>query len=76
MLFFHHGGATNVARCVGLIFFFWVFLRLFTAANPQVPNTGAQLNGPVSFASPGGVQEGWVARYDGPATRIRYCDHD
>ena len=57
-----------MVRCIGLVFFAGVFVTLFTTANPQALTRDAQLHEPnlVSFASPGGVQEGWVARYDGP----------
>jgi uncharacterized delta-60 repeat protein len=68
MLFLRHGRATKMVRCIGLVFFAGVFLTLFTTANPQALTRAAQLHKPnaVSFASPEGVQEGWVARYDGP----------
>jgi uncharacterized delta-60 repeat protein len=67
-MLFRHGRATKMVRCIGLVFFAGVFLTLFTTANPQALSRDAQQHKPnaVSFASPGGVQEGWVARYDGP----------
>jgi uncharacterized delta-60 repeat protein len=66
MFFLHNGRATKVPRCVGLIFFASALLTLVTRANPRTP--GTKLNEPsgFSFASPVGVQEGWVSRYDGP----------
>jgi uncharacterized delta-60 repeat protein len=41
---------------------------MFTTANPQVPSHKASVRGPspVWSASPVGVQEGWVALYNGP----------
>jgi uncharacterized delta-60 repeat protein len=68
LLFFNHGVAPRVVRPIGLVFFAGVFLALFATANPQVPTHKAPVRAPtaVPSVSPEGVQEGWIALYDGP----------
>jgi len=61
LLVLRHDVVRKMARRIGLLLFSGVSLTLFTSANPQAMTRDAQV-----AVSLGGVQEGWVARYDGP----------
>jgi hypothetical protein len=65
----------NLRALLGVVLFLaGVSLALFATANPQAPTRDrarymdAQVDHPnrVPFASSGGVQEAWIARYNGP----------
>jgi hypothetical protein len=69
----------NLRALLGVVLFLaGVSLALFATANPQAPTRDrarymdAQVDHPnrVPFASSGGVQEAWIARYNGPGNGV------
>src|SRR5438034_24907 len=65
---YRRGYLRTAARCTGLVLFAGTFMTLLATSASQAFTRERQLlaSSPVSAAAIGSVQEGWLARYDGP----------